>query len=167
MRLYSFGNMYLLGIQAGIQCQHCTADLLLKYKLLQNSLPAQSVMAFDWADEHKTTILLNGGMDKDLKDLVELFGETDNPYPWEFFNESTEALNNALTNVSIILPEKMYMYNKLVAEAHAEVSEDGRLVEVFREDDGNGGYSPGFVGYRYTDWELKVIAIMNSKRLMS
>ena len=32
LRLYSFGNMYLGGVQAGIQCQHATTELWVKYQ---------------------------------------------------------------------------------------------------------------------------------------
>jgi hypothetical protein len=121
----------------------------------------------EWATDHKTTILLNGGMQSDLRDIISHFQKQDNPYPWEYFRESHDALNAALTNVSIVLPEKIYMYKKLIEEVHSEISDDGRTVEVFREEGMDGSYDPGFVVYSYTKWELELIELINSKRLMS
>jgi hypothetical protein len=124
-------------------------------------------MAFEWAEEYKTTILLNGGMDKNLSDLVGFLDHKDNIYPWEFFRESAEALNNALTNVSIVLPENIYMYKKWVETPHTEIKDGGRTLEVFTEGDGDGVYSPGFLVYRYTRWEVELIERINDMRLMN
>ena len=107
MRAYFFGNFYLSSIQQGIQAQHCTAELFIKYcgfspqKLQQNELE-------EWAHNHKTSILLNGGDCEALQGIVDLLNNGTNPSPWARFRESTGALNGATTCVGIILPEKMY-----------------------------------------------------------
>lgn len=158
MRLYSFGNMYLQGVQSGIQCQHCTVELLAKYG--QGD-------CWEWATKHKTTILLNGGNQRALMEIVAHLDKPENTYQYADFVEDLDSLNGALTNVCIILPEKIYMYRKWSEEAHAEVSEDGRLLERWVEVGADGTFSPGFSEYRYTKWELGLIEIINSKRLMS
>ncbi|MDB4311973.1 hypothetical protein N9937_00945 [bacterium] len=160
MRLYSFGNMYLIGVHAGIQCQHCSVEIMMKYQSLNGS--ARGIL-FDWAENHKTTILLNGGMQEQLSELFDLFQSKDNPYPWDFFVESHEALNNCMTNVSIVLPEKIYMYSKWLKQEDTAVYDDGRDVYIYPQDDPTG--APAH--YEYTPWELKLIEILNSKRLMS
>lgn len=124
MRAYFFGNMYLSSIQQGIQAQHCTAEMFVKYPpidlqdfafstgeeppehMKQESLKSETL--FKWARDHKTTILLNGGEKADLLSLIPILKQEDNPYPWAHFSESNDALNCCLTCVGIILPEKMY-----------------------------------------------------------
>lgn len=108
LRAYFFNNMYFSGIHAGIQSQHTTAEMFTKY----NRDACQYDMLFDWADNHKTTVVLNGGIQTDLMELQAIFSSKDNPYPWAYFNESKEAANGCLTNVGIIVPEKVYNMDK-------------------------------------------------------
>jgi hypothetical protein len=110
MRAYFFGNFYLSSIQQGIQAQHCTSEMLLKY-LVDEDGPrpdSRQEMLGDWAREHKTSILLNGGDCAELFRTRELMYDDSNPYPWTYFRESEGALERAITCVGIILPEKMY-----------------------------------------------------------
>lgn len=107
LRLYSFGNMYLGGVQAGIQCQHATTELWVKYQH-----ESQRVL-MEWACNYKTTILLNGGMANNLEDLKSFLAGRSNPngenkLPWAYFNESTEALGGCITNVCVVVPERIY-----------------------------------------------------------
>lgn len=104
LRLYSFGNMYLQGIQAGIQCQHATTELFVKYLPFEHRC---SDILYDWANNHKTTILLNGVMAKDLEELSN-FLDKNSTLPWSYFNESEDALGGVLTNICIIVPERIY-----------------------------------------------------------
>lgn len=102
MRAYFFQNFYLQGIHAGIQSQHTTAEMFVKY-----SQPStQQEQLFDWAINHKTTIVLNGGMQQDLEDVIKVLSWLD--FPFAYFKESKECLNGALTNVGVILPEYIY-----------------------------------------------------------
>jgi len=115
MRAYFFGNLYLSSIQQGIQAQHCTVELY------NNYLPVpfcegeccfdateQTMTLTDWARNHKTSILLNAGYSSTLREICEGFDDTENPYPWSFFNEGDDALDGARTCVGIILPEEIY-----------------------------------------------------------
>jgi hypothetical protein len=109
LRAYFFNNMYLGGIQAGIQAQHCTAEMFTNYP--HASLNGQGCVLWNWALHHKTTIILNGGYASNLKHLVDLFDTLDNPYPWAVFRESEEALEGCITSVGIIVPENIYAHD--------------------------------------------------------
>lgn len=111
LRAYHFQIMYLQGIHAGIQTQHCTVEMFLNYEGLC-SKPAR--LLDRWARDHKTTIVLNGGYASSLSSLVDLLDKEGNPYPWGYFRESKEALNGCITNVGIILPK--YIYNPTCSE---------------------------------------------------
>lgn len=116
MRAYFFGNMYLSSIQQGIQAAHCLGEMFVKYPDLEDSNWAKDhtedqekyEMLIDWAKNHKTMILLNGGYSENLRVLAQSFDQPYNLYPFATFSESKEALDGALTCVGIILPERIY-----------------------------------------------------------
>lgn len=150
-RCYHFANMYLPALHAGIQSQHCLAEMFIKYSWIlkpeEEISVKQHVILSTWAQEDKTTIVLNGGMSGDLQELVELFSSEENPYPWAYFNETDYALNGALTNVGIILPDYIYSYDKCVQR---------------NEDSGEWVLLP-----ELTDFEMKIVEALRGKRLMS
>jgi hypothetical protein len=96
--------MYLSSIQQGIQAAHVISDMFVKYDYHD----AEAEMLHDWATDHKTMILLNGGYSETLRELTQFFDNQENPYPWCAFNEGEDALDGALTSVGIVLPEKIY-----------------------------------------------------------
>lgn len=106
MIAYFFGNMYLSSIQQGIQAQHCTAEMFLKYRDEESKrVPGSPYhLLYEWAQNHKTTVLLNGGEAIDLYQVQGFLASKNNPYPWASFHESGDALNGALTCVGVILP---------------------------------------------------------------
>ena len=109
MRIYHFGNFYMSSIQQGIQAAHCQTGMSVKYKYCEAyTTPEQQEMYWDWAENHKTMICLNGGMNSDLYDILKMMDSKDNDYPWGYFNESREAMNGMLTNIAIVLPERIY-----------------------------------------------------------
>ena len=110
MRAYFFTSMYLSSIQQGIQAQHCTASMFVRYQTDEDG----KQMLYDWATDHKTTIVLNGGYSSELRDLFNMFNVVENPYPFESWCESEEALDGAMTCVGIILPEHIYKLAALV-----------------------------------------------------
>lgn len=105
MRIYCFGNMYLSSIQQGIQSAHVIAEMFVKYS---NPDQENHYPLHEWARSNKTIILLNGGYSSNIWSLVKFFSILDNPYPWTYFTESSDALDSALTSVGILLPEKIY-----------------------------------------------------------
>ena len=71
MRCYTFGNFYFSSIQQGIQAAHSQMELFNKYiphNFNDNRVAdiPQIDMLWDWSNNHKTTICLNGGMTSDL-----------------------------------------------------------------------------------------------------
>jgi hypothetical protein len=110
LRAYFFNNMYLQGIHAGIQTQHCTVEMFNKYSENKDN---QYTLLSSWAYHSKTTIVLNGGYASNLERIKTLLESPGNEYPWAYFNESEEALGGCITNVGIILPEEVYNYDGL------------------------------------------------------
>lgn len=107
MRAYYFGNMYLSSIQQGIQAAHATHELFTKYR---HTISGEKTrLLYEWAESHKTMILLNGGYLKTIQDLVNFLDSDENPYPWAPFHEGEDSLGGVLTTVSIVLPEKIYL----------------------------------------------------------
>lgn len=104
MRCYHLSNMYLSSIQHGVQSAHAQMELFVKYK----SPGKKNSFLFDWAENHKTMIVLNGGYLSSMNEALEFFSQPDNPYPFVQFYESDEALGGILTNIAIVLPEKIY-----------------------------------------------------------
>jgi len=105
MRAYFFSNMYLSSLQNGLQTAHVVAEMFVKYT------GAVDIYLQNWARNHKTIIILNGGYSSNLLQLCDLFSDPQNPYPWANFNEEQSALNGAATCVGIILPEKIYEFD--------------------------------------------------------
>lgn len=114
MRHYSFTSFYLSPIQQGIQGAHGLGALFHMYSpaLIEKYGQSRDINAAEilntWNADHKTMICLNGGMTEDLITLYNFLDTMDNPYPYAAFNEGEDALGGILTNVSIILPEKIY-----------------------------------------------------------
>ncbi len=107
MRLYCWGNMYMSSIQQGIQSLHCLSEMYVKYTPLIDAWDGGKSL-WDWAQNHKTVIVLNAGEMSALEKVEDLMSEVANPYPWALWRESKDAINGALTNVGVILPERMY-----------------------------------------------------------
>lgn len=154
-RAYFFGNMYLSQIQQGIQAGHVISELFTKYYSEYSC--DEEVLLYEWANDHKTMILLNGGHGSNLHDLIDFFEQDDNPYPFSFFKESEGALDNALTCVGIILPEKIYE-GAAVLRKRFSVEESA----TFIRDKGlyiNGEY------IKYTEWEIELMNRLTKFRL--
>lgn len=108
MRAYFLCNMYLSPIQCGIQSAHVVGEMTARY-CLGDFITDQSEMFIEWAAEHKTMVLLNGGYQKELEEFYDFLRKAkDNPFPFEMFREEQDALNGAMTSVGIILPEQVY-----------------------------------------------------------
>lgn len=48
---------------------------------------------------------------------MEFLQDESNPFPWAHFHEVDEALDGSLTNVGVILPERMYIHAQDVIQA--------------------------------------------------
>lgn len=124
LRTYSINNWYVAGIRAGIQSAHSHDELTVKYlhPLIQGESnlseahlnKAKLLMQCQKID--KTAIILNGGENKDLKNFLFFLEQNDYllDYPFAEFFESEDALNGALTSISIVLPETIFDYSRIV-----------------------------------------------------
>lgn len=125
MRLYSITNMYTAGIHAGIQTQHSTVEAFVKYP---NSTPQHSTL-IDWATYHKTTVVLNGGMHDQLMELLALLEKWEKEeyevLPFAPFFEP--GVNNALTSISIVMPQDAIDYMSEIRSVKPGTIEDSEL----------------------------------------
>ena len=96
LRFYTFTNFYISPIQHGIQTGHASVDLVRKYEFefndavnsdndymksirIQNAADNRQVVN-DWADAHKTYVVLNGGDDTGITKALELVSKTGFPF---------------------------------------------------------------------------------------
>ena len=111
LRYYGFCNYYLSPLQCGLQNIHVVSEM--------SQYPTDDYTL--WTHNYKTVILLNGGNQKSLEDLLAFFecneeifkclDGLDNQFKFESFREDTDSLNGCLTAVGIILPKRVYDYN--------------------------------------------------------
>lgn len=140
MRCYHINNFYLNGIHAGIQSAHAQHELAVKYlgDTVQKNpyfTPARESY-LEWATKHKTIIVLNGGMQCDLERWVELLSRNPvNAYAWAPFHEAQEALNGALTNVALVLPEHIYKHARQISTIVAGWTGAGDRVTILKNPD--------------------------------
>lgn len=157
MRLYTFTNYYLSSLQVGLQTAHVVHELFNKY--VTDDIPhTEQNMLWDWSDNHKTIVILNGGNCATLGDLELFLQSRENEFAYSAFCEDRQSLNNALTCVGIVLPERIY-------DAAAEVR-SGTM--TFVDDPMNGGYLlekdaafRGRLAPRFTTFEKELIDRLN------
>jgi hypothetical protein len=132
LRLYSFVNFYLSSIQQGIQTGHAAVDLVRKYTAHSNPLRRaltsyQEHLVEQWADAHKTFIILNGGDSVGIANATSLIGRN-GVFPWAIFKESSEAMNGIQTCVAVVLPEYIFAVEK-------QFKENGDYAWVYRYEE--------------------------------
>lgn len=156
MRFYTLTNYYLSSIQIGIQTAHCAVDMFIKYQYTSCDRVLQLT---DWARNHKTMVLLNGGNQLTLQDFASFCDNRENTFAWSTFNEDEQSLNNCLTCVGIILPD--YIYN-----AAAQLRVRGTTVQdaSSRKDDTPIKLVMNFsadTDYELTLWEYALVEKLN------
>ena len=114
MKLYALTNMYCMGIQAGIQCQHSTAQMMFKYLSNPHEQPELSKMVSTWATEYNTTVVVNAGDHEHLKHMLETLLENQDIIPFCEFKEP--GINNAYSSISLICTEQMVQQMKSYRE---------------------------------------------------
>jgi len=139
LRLYTFTHFMLSPIQQGIQPGHALGDLMLEGALGDSN---GSEMLYDWAENHKTMICLNGGNSKSLKEHYSFIDSKDNPFPYCKFHEDEDSMEGIMTSIAIVLPARIfntagllrgrvmpegvtYTHDKLLDEHRFAFTEDG------------------------------------------
>ena len=162
MRFYSFTNWMLRPIQQGIQPGHAAVELLLKYSSFSSDVRAH--MVWDWAQNHKTFMCMNGGNSDGLRDLLKFFDDPRNPYPYATFHEDAQSLDGIMTCISIVLPEEIYE-----AAAIERAVAPHSLFKFSEEDDSWVLNVPTAVGdwvwYRYSVYERDLVLKLNEYSL--
>jgi len=155
LRLYSFQNMYLPGVHCGPQGIHSAIDMARKYDHSYYGCKNVGVSFYrDWADNHKTVIVVNGGGHSHLVELDKFLNCEQNPYPWMSFRESEEALNEAMTNVCIVVPERVFNFEKNSPKTPNSIKGNFcRFVEKYEK--------------QFTPFEIELAKRVISCRLMS
>jgi len=165
MRAYFFGNMYLSSIQQGIQAGHVVTEMFIDYRESDSHEPYSEIL-YNWAHDHKTMILLNGGYGENLHDLVDFFDQDDNSYPFAFFKESEGALDNAITSVGIILPEKIYEGVKAIKQVMRLPRTADERVNFLKNNELSVVFADGSeFNVTYTEWEVDLMQRLNKFRL--
>jgi len=157
--------MYLSPIQRGIQSAHLVHELFNIYTGLDPQYDAEwtdkELILQEWSMDHKTMIVLNGGYSETLKNLMDLFDNKQNSFPYCDFHEAEESLNGALTCVGIVLPERIY-------DGAALIRRDPELADAIRNTGGlvfdrQDGEVPELV--EFNSWEVKLMEEMNNYSL--
>ena len=114
MRLYSVTNMYTAGIHAGIQTAHAVHEMFRK-----PMLTGQRAVLEDWADNHKTIIVLSGGYHANIRTVAEQFSRLGKAMslPNAHFCESEDALAGAYTAAVIVVPESIWGLPKIMDQS--------------------------------------------------
>ncbi|QYC52436.1 hypothetical protein [Salmonella phage SSBI34] len=146
-RMYCVVNQYIAGIHAGIQSAHAIVELMDKYTSAVNQGHAAVRLAKQWASVDKTIIVLNGGYQQKIFDLIDIFDKNKH-LPSSFFQETEDALNGALTAACIVLPEYMYT---------ARLDDEGKAPLTYITEDGDTRY--------FTEGERELLETIKKLRL--
>ena len=106
-------DYYLSSLQQGLQAAHTVSELFVKYK----NAELYEKLIYDWAKNHKTMVLLNGGNCDGLNSIHTYFTLLESQgsiNPFAQFFEDGASLNQALTYVGILVPETVYGMNDLI-----------------------------------------------------
>lgn len=131
MRLYTFINCYLSQIQQGIQTAHILGEMAVQFRT-----EYQDQAYWDYLNNHKTIIVCNGGNNAMIRETVDFFKDSRNPYQFATFYEDQQSLDGALTGVGIILPPSVY---DVTWNRDENAYEDNNKPGVFIRE-GNAGY---------------------------
>jgi len=181
MRIYHYVPYHLTGIQQGIQSAHAQSELFRKYRIPTQKEFKTAEMLWEWAAEPCMYIMSTGSV-QELDNIKSFFSAENNPYPYAHFVE--EDLGDMITNVAIVVPEKIYLaYKELIHGKKYEVaiernghytisprqfSSVQKLWEI-RNDTGNTVVRDAFIKYEtefgaLTDWDIALIEYMRPFR---
>ena len=98
--------------------------------------PAAYDTFMNWSRNHKTVIVLNGGIVSDLLEINEWLrlnvDDMDFPVPFNKFNEDQQSLGGIITAVGCVVPE-MY-YDAVSKEKLLRMAKEGKLSPEYFEE---------------------------------
>jgi hypothetical protein len=125
----------------------------------------KSDMLYEWGTLHKTMIVLNGGFLSDMQEALEFLNTPENPYPVAEFYESQEAMGGMLTNIAIVLPEKIYksaeFMRKKWIDGNLNTDPKLHITVVDEVEEILAGFG------EFSTYELELCAFMNQFRMAS
>ena len=112
MKLYTFSHNMLSKEQQMIQAQHAQAQLFNRYVFKRYPGDEEQHKSLKlWSTEYSTHVALNGGNSPELHDFNTFIAENrqngNHNFPFAAFWED-ECINEMMTAIAIILPEKIY-----------------------------------------------------------
>jgi len=100
MKLYIFTLDHLSTVQKGIQAAHAVAELM-----NDDLHPKWDEIVLDWATNHKTIIMLQGGNYTRLAELHDnALAAEQTVFPAAAFREDIDTLGGLLTTVAVLCP---------------------------------------------------------------
>ena len=182
LRAYSFSNRYLSSFQQGNQTAHSRDECVIKYIVNPYGKEVNQKakeMYVDWLVNYKVGIVLNGGDHESLTELYEFLSSVEHDFPFEQFHESGGALRGSLTNITIVLPERIFKYSKLVnnvirmmndrkttfvtiREGELDLEEGSLIFKKYADEDSGNKFE---FTEKYTPFEIELMARISSMRL--
>lgn len=132
MRLYVFTHMQTTGLHAGIQALHATVDMARKYEQKAKSDPKSAMkkaVLNEWADNHKTVWLKNGGNHGGLNDLYRKLTHYSACLNLPIGKFEEPSLNWCTTAVCIVVPSFIYD----IQEPETLDSDEAKLAALLRQ----------------------------------
>lgn len=162
LRLYSFCNMYISHIQAGIQTGHMSDNMSVKYLatpgIANTTFQEKKRQYTEWIKDHKTYIILSGGDDEEINRINSLIEEICNKdsvaLPIGYFKEP--GLGGIRTCCGLVVPERYFAAKK---ESH----DDGGYTMYHTEIVTGDRYN--YYHYMEGTLEYQLIELLKSKPL--
>ncbi len=151
-------------IAQGVQSGHATVELFLKYR---NKDSDEYALLYDWAENHKTHIALNGGNSISLENITWVFLSKFNDSPWAKFKED-DSLNRITTSISIVLRPEIYVTAELLRLGVIRDCENGfeKIPEKNITDLETQSKIDQFSEFRgFTETDKEIISLLNNSRL--
>ncbi len=127
-RFYFFTNFYVSSIQKGIQAGHCAVELM-------NGKFRDCQITREWATNDKTFIILNGGAQPELENILEILNKESAKgnitLPYAHFVEDA-GLNHAMTCVGLIVPKRIYDFTSANRGISIQEEEGQMVVRDYR-----------------------------------
>ena len=155
MKRFFFTNSYFSGIRVGIQaghsCDKMWAEAVSEYFNDPESETAKEELLamVGFVEDYGTWIVLSAGDDEDLRELVRFLNSGNNPYPFSEFEEP--GVNDAMTSICMILPERMY---DAVAEKVGDALHEAEEKGTAWENEIDQKTLPDAENRGYSEWEL-------------
>lgn len=112
MKLYTFINSYIYGIQVGIQASHSNIEFMNEH--------GDNEEVKEWASDHKTFIWLDGGDANQMIENIKLL--QDAGFSVSYFREP--GLGNIVTSFSVLITESVLKECVIYEATQASTSEN-------------------------------------------